>query len=98
MLFAVSAVKLVAEIALLALAGRFILGLLAGSRRDGNFFYRILEAMTQPFIRGARLITPRAVLDRHVPLAAFVLMLTVWLIATLVKVETCLKIGIEQCR
>lgn len=98
MLLAASAVKLIAEIALLALAGRFVLGLLAGARRGGNFFYRILETMTQPFIRGTRLIAPRAVLDRHLPLAAFVLMLSVWLIATLVKVEACLKIGIEQCR
>jgi hypothetical protein len=97
-LFAASAVKLVAEIALLALLGRFLLGLLAGAKREGNFFYKILETMTQPFIRGTRLITPRAVLDRHLPLATFVLMLTVWLVATLVKVETCLRIGIEQCR
>lgn len=98
MLFAASAVKLVAEIALLALLGRFVLGLLAGERREGNVFYKVLEAMTKPFIQGTRLIAPRAVLDRHVPLATFLLLLTIWLVATLVKVEICLKIGIEQCR
>lgn len=98
MLFAASAVKLVAEIALLAIAGQFVLGLLAGPRRDGNFFYRVLQTMTQPFVRGARFITPRAVLDRHMPLAAFLLMASVWMVATLVKVDVCLQIGIEQCR
>ena len=34
MLLFVSAIKLVVEIALMALAGQFVLGLLAGARRD----------------------------------------------------------------
>jgi hypothetical protein len=98
MLFAASAVKLVAEIALLAIAGQFVLGLLAGPRREGNFFYRVLQTMTQPFVRGVRFITPRAVLDRHMLLATFLLMASVWLVATLVKVDVCVRIGIEQCQ
>ena len=98
MLFAASAVKLVAEIALLAIAGQFVLGFLAGPRREGNFFYRVLQTMTQPFVRGVRFITPRAVLDRHMLLATFLLMASVWLVATLVKVDVCVRIGIEQCQ
>ena len=53
MLFFVSAVKLVAEIGLMAFAGRFVLGLLAGSKREGNLFYGILEILTRPFERFA---------------------------------------------
>lgn len=98
MLLAVSAVKLIAEIALMALAGQFLLGLLAGPKREGNIFYRVLQVMTQPFVRTVRLITPRAVLDRHIPLAAFVLMVSVWMIATFVKLDVCMRIGVEQCR
>ncbi len=98
MLLLVSVIKLIAEIALLAFAGQFLLGLLAGVKRDDNFFYRLLDVLTRPFVRAARAVTPRFVLDRHVPLAAFVALLSVWLIATIAKVNVCLEIGMEQCR
>lgn len=98
MLLFVSSVKLVVEIALLALAGQFLLGLLAGAKRETNFFYRLLQVLTGPFVKGMRLITPRVVIDRHVPLAAFVLLAMVWFIATITKINLCLEIGVEQCR
>lgn len=98
MLLFVSAVKLVAEIALLALAGQWLLGLLAGARRDSNLFYQLLSILTRPFVRGARWLSPRIVLDRHVPLVAFLLMGFVWLFSTLAKVQICLEIGVQQCR
>jgi len=77
MLLLVSAVKLIVEIALMALAGQFVLGLLAGTKREGNFFYRLLQVLTQPVVKGVRYIAPRAVLDRHLPFAAFVLLLSI---------------------
>ena len=98
LLLTVSAVKLVAEIALMALAGQFLLGLLAGQRRDSNFFYRILQVVTGPVVRGVRWITPRAVLDRHLPLASFVLLASLWLVVTMVKIDVCLRVGIAQCK
>ena len=75
MLLLATSLKLVAEIALMALIGQWIVGLLAGARRDGNLFYRLLKVLTDPFVRGARLISPKVVIDRHVPLVAFVLLL-----------------------
>ncbi len=98
MLLLISAIKLIAEVALLAFAGQFVLGLLAGAKRDGNFFYRLLDVLTRPFVRVVRAVTPRFVLDRHVPLAAFVALLSVWLIATITKVNMCLQVGLELCR
>ena len=98
MLLFVSSIKLVVEIALMALAGQFVLGLLAGQRRDGNFFYRVLQVVTGPVVKTVRFIAPRVVLDRHLPIAAFVLLVSIWLVATMVKVDLCLKVGIEQCR
>jgi hypothetical protein len=98
MLLFVSAVKLIAEIALMALAGQFLLGVLAGQKRESNFFYKLLQVLTGPFVKGMRLITPKVVIDRHIPLAAFVLLSTVWLFSTIVKVNLCLQIGVEQCR
>ena len=98
MLLVVSAIKLVVEIALMALAGQFVLALLAGARRHQNVFYRVLQTVTSPVVRGVRLIAPRVVLDRHVPVAAFVLLASVWLLVTMMKIDLCVRIGIEQCR
>lgn len=98
MLLLISSVKLVAEIALMALAGRWLLGLLAGARREGNVFYKVLDTMAQPFVKAVRVVTPRVVLDRHIPLAAFVALAMVWLLATLAKVQWCVEHGMELCR
>lgn len=98
MLLLASSIKLVAEIALLALAGQWLLGLLAGAKRDTNFFYRLLKVLTDPFVRGMRRISPRVVLDRHVPLATFVLLAFVWVFATAWKIQLCLEAGVQACR
>jgi hypothetical protein len=98
MLLLVSSLKLLAEIVLLCLIGQWLLGLLAGSKRDTNFFYRVLSTVTQPVVRGVRLISPRAVLDRHVALAAFVLLAMLWVVVTIAKIDICLNLGVEACR
>lgn len=98
MLTLVSMVKLLAEIALLALMGQGVLALLAGAKRDKNFFYQVLQIMTRPFITAARFITPKVVLDRHVPFVAFLLLGFVWLAATITKISMCVQIGVQLCK
>jgi len=98
MLFTVSTIKLITEIALLALFGQWVLGLLAGAKRDGNLFYQILQIVGKPFVVAARVITPRQIIDRHVPFVAFLLLLFVWIAATLMKIRICLEIGVELCK
>jgi len=98
MLALASIIKLIAEIALMALVGQWVLGLLAGAKREQNFFYQILQIIGRPFVSAARLLTPRLVLDRHVPLVAFLLLLFIWLGATIYKIQTCLQIGVELCK
>jgi hypothetical protein len=97
-LLLVSSIKLVAEIALLAMVGQWLLGLLAGSKRESNFFYQLLAVLTRPFVRGARWLAPRAVLDRHLPLVAFLLLGFTWIAATLTKISLCLEPGANLCR
>ena len=97
MLLLVSSVKLIAEIALLAFVGQWLLGLLAGQRRDSNFFYKTLQILTTPFVRAARWITPRQVLERHLPLVAFLVLMFAWLIATISKISLCLETGVNLC-
>lgn len=98
MLAVASTIKLIAEIALMALLGQWVLGLLAGAKKDQNLFYQILQIISRPFVSVARLLTPKLVLDRHVPLVAFLLLLFIWLGATIYKIQTCLQIGVELCK
>ncbi len=98
MLFAASTLKLIAEIALLALFGQWVLGLLAGAKKDGNLFYQILQIVGKPFVVAARFITPKQIIDRHVPFVAFLLLLFVWIAATLTRIRICLEIGVELCK
>ena len=98
MLLLVSAVKLLAEIALMALAGQWLLGLLAGAKREKNFFYQLLAVLTRPVLRGARLITPRVVIDQHLPLVAFLLLLFAWVAATAMKIGLCVEAGVQTCQ
>ena len=62
----VTTVKLLAEIALMALLGQGFLALLAGDKRESNFFYQLLKILTRPFTAAARFITPRQVGDHQV--------------------------------
>lgn len=94
----VSILKLLAEIALLALLGQGILALLAGSKRDQNVFYQLLQVMTRPLVAGTRMITPKVVIDRHVPFVAFLLLFFVWLVATISKISICIQIGVALCK
>lgn len=98
MLLVVTSIKLVVEIALMAFVGQWVLGLLAGQKRDTNPFHQLLVVLTKPFVKGLRLVTPRVVLDRHIPLAAFVLLAMVWVGVTITRIKMCLEIGVHLCR
>jgi hypothetical protein len=98
MLLVTTTCKLLAEVALFALAGQWILGLLAGEGRGANPFYQVLQLMGRPWMRAARWVSPRVVLDRHLPLAAVALVALIWVLASVVKVSICLNIGVALCR
>lgn len=98
MLALITTAKLIAEIALLALLGQWLLGLLAGAKRDKNPFYQVLQIVGKPFVSIARLVTPKFVLDRHLPLVAFFLLLFLWVAMTILKIRTCLRVGVELCQ
>jgi hypothetical protein len=93
MLTVALAVKLIAEIALLSFIGQFVLGLLAGANRERNLVYQFFQVLTKPFTRLMRAITPKAVIDRHVPLAACMALLSVWVLATIAKIDLCVQAG-----
>jgi hypothetical protein len=98
MRFVVSALKLIAEIALMALLGQGVLAVLAGSRRESNLVDKILRDIASPFVGVARIVSPRVVLDRHLPMVAWLLLACGWIAVTLVKIDLCMRIGVEPCK
>lgn len=98
MLLFLSSVKLVCEIALMALLGQGLLYLLAGPKRDTNVFYNLLKVLTKPFTKAARWITPRQVADHHVPLVAFFLMSILWAVVTFEKIRYCVGVNMVGCQ
>ncbi|MFM7846967.1 MAG: hypothetical protein ACKO8N_00090 [Rubrivivax sp.] len=85
-------------IALLALVGQGVLHVLAGARRDSNFFYRLLQVVSKPFTLPVRWITPRQVEDRHVPVVTFLLLLIGYAVVTFEKINLCMAANMAGCR
>lgn len=98
MLFVVSIFKLLAEVALLALLGQGVLALLAGAKREQNLFYQVLQIVTRPVLTAARFISPKIVIDRHVPVVAALLLFFIWVIATITKISLCVQTGMLLCK
>lgn len=98
MLLFVTSLKLVLEIALLALAGRWAVGWLAGPRRERNLFYRLFEIVASPLLRAVGSVAPAALRERHLAVTTFVLLGLLWIALTAVKIGLCLRVGISACR
>ncbi|MCZ4314001.1 hypothetical protein O4H66_11375 [Comamonadaceae bacterium G21597-S1] len=98
MLLVVTALKLITETALMVLLGQWLLGVLAGARRDGNLAYQLLQMAGRPFVAVARRLSPRWVVDRHLPLVAALMLAFAWLALTFFKINLCLQVGIASCR
>ena len=101
MLTFLNIVQLVLYIALLALAGQGILYVLAGARRDSNFFYKLLQVLSKPFTLPMRRITPRQVADEHVPIVTFFLLVILYAIVTFERADLCVSsnmVGQTGCR
>jgi len=71
--------KALAELAGMFLLGRGLLVVLAGRKRASNIFYQVICIVTNPVIKAVRWVTPRMVMDSHIPVVAFVVVLWIWL-------------------
>jgi hypothetical protein len=88
-------VKALAELAMLFLLGQGMLYILAGQKREGNFFYQLLRTVTRPVTRMTRIVTPRFVIDRHIPYAAGLLLFWIWLLVLYLIMQFCQGAGID---
>lgn len=98
MLTFLSLLQLILYIPLIALIGQGALYVLAGPKRDSNFFYRLLQLLSKPFTAAMRRLTPAQVDDRHVPIVTFFVLLIVYVVVTFERIDLCLQLGMEQCR
>ena len=87
MLQLVIILKALAEVALFAFLAQGILYWFAGAKRDTNFVYTTFKLLTSPVTKFTRLIMPRVILDQHISMLAFFLLLFVWLVLTIAKIR-----------
>lgn len=90
--------QLVLYIALLALLGQGVLYLLAGAKRDTNWVYQLFVSLNKPWTRAAAWISPPQVASRHHPVVAFCVLAVLYVLVTLIKIDHCLTVGVENCR
>ncbi len=86
--------QLVLYIALLSLAGQGVLHVLAGSGRDRNVFYRVLQLVGSPVTRAVRRLAPRAIGDAQVPWLSFFLLLSLYAAVTVARADLCIAGGL----
>jgi len=83
--------KALTEVAGVAFLGQAVLWVLAGSRRDQNIVYNLFKTVTSPVTKLTRIITPRVIIDAHISLVAFFLLIVLWLVLTAFKIKMVLE-------
>jgi len=84
------------EVAMLFLLGQGLLALLAGRRRHDNTMYKLFLIVTGPVVKVARKITPRQIIDRHLPFIAFAVLFWFWIALAWLKKLYC-ETNLLQC-
>jgi hypothetical protein len=79
--------KALTEVAGVAFLGQGVLWVIAGSKRDKNVVYNLFRIVTSPVAMVTRAITPRVILDRHIGLVAFFLLMVLWVVLTAFKIK-----------
>lgn len=88
--------KALTEVAGVAFLGQGVLWVIAGAKRADNLVYKLFQLLTSPVTRVTRLITPRVVLDQHIGMVAFFLVLVIWVALLVYKAQTCVTLGYPQ--
>lgn len=98
MLLTVVILKSLIELSLMFIVARFILGLLAGAKRSSNIFWQLLDVAAKPALWITRRVSPKLILDQHIPLAASSWLLIAWVLLVKVKVDLCMELGALACQ
>jgi hypothetical protein len=84
------------EVSMLFLLGQGLLALLAGSRRHDNTMYKLFVIVTAPVLKAMRKVTPRQIIDKHVPFIAFAVLFWLWIALAYLKKLYC-DANLLQC-
>jgi hypothetical protein len=98
MFLAIVIFKSLIELSLMFVVGRFILGLLAGAKRQTNVFWQLLDVASKPALWVTRRVSPKLILDQHIPLAAVSWLLIAWVLVVMAKIDICLQLGAAACQ
>ena len=83
--------KALTEVAGVAFLGQGVLWVIAGAKRDQNMVYNLFKTVTSPVTRLTRAVTPRIIIDAHIGLVAFFLLMLIWLLLTALKIKIVLE-------
>ncbi|MBI2312954.1 MAG: hypothetical protein HYU77_10675 [Betaproteobacteria bacterium] len=86
----VTMLRVLVEVAGFTMIGQAVLYLFAGRNRQNNFVYRLFQIVTYPVYKAVRAITPRFIIDRHIPWIAFGLIFWIWIGLGVAKRYICL--------
>jgi hypothetical protein len=98
MLLLVVIAKSLIELSLMFIIGRFLLGLLAGAKRQTNVMWQLLDVAAKPSLWITRKLSPKLILDQHIPLAAASWLLIAWVFIVKLKVDMCINAGVSLCQ
>ena len=84
-LYIVSILRALVEVAGMFLLAQGLLYLLAGATREKNIVYQLFRIITRPVIQITRVVTPRVIVDKHIPFVAFFILFWLWLLLAYVK-------------
>jgi uncharacterized protein YggT (Ycf19 family) len=77
-------------VAALSLFGQFIVGMFNWGRRHDNFIYQLFGILTRPVVRLVRALTPRVIVDGHVPAVAFLFLFIGYFAAGFAHRDACM--------
>ena len=83
--------KALTEVAGVAFLGQGVLWVIAGAKREQNMVYKLFKTITSPVMRLTRAITPRIIIDAHIGLVAFFLLMVTWVVLTAFKIKIVLE-------
>ncbi len=98
MLLTVVILKSLIELSLMFIVGRFVLGLLAGAKRQTNVFWQLLDVAAKPSLWLTRKLSPKLILDQHIPLATASWLLVAWVLVVKLKIDLCMQLGALACQ
>jgi hypothetical protein len=84
-------VKNILFVALFALLAQWLVGIFNWGRRQQNLIWQLFALIAKPFTVLVRKVTPRQVLDQHIPLATFLALLFMLVFVSTSHREVCLK-------